>query len=44
MRRAVRRSLECLAAVPTLFAMTFIILATAHAGLDNELTLVDSKG
>ena len=44
MRGGVRRPLQWLAAVFMLVVMAFTATATAHAGLDDELTLVDGKG
>ena len=44
MRSGVRCSLEWVATVSMICAMTFAIVGSAHAGLDNELTLVDGGG
>ncbi|TDZ81026.1 hypothetical protein DE4587_00886 [Mycobacteroides salmoniphilum] len=44
MRSGVRRSLECVATVFMICAMTFAIVGSTHAGLDDELTLIDGTG
>nr|WP_078279200.1 MspA family porin [Mycobacteroides franklinii] len=44
MRSGARRLLECLMAMSMALAISVATTATAHAGLDDELTLVDGKG
>ncbi|OAT66925.1 porin [Mycobacteroides immunogenum] len=44
MRNGARRLLECLIAISMVIAIALVATATAHAGLDDELTLVDGKG
>ncbi|WJR34837.1 MspA family porin [Mycobacteroides immunogenum] len=44
MRNGARRLLECLIAISMVMVIALVATATAHAGLDDELTLVDGKG
>ncbi len=44
MRSGAHRLLECLMAMFMALAVSVTTTATAHAGLDDELTLVDGKG